>query len=297
MPDPYPATEADAQRSAKPATKSLLDRLLSLVRREPEDREGIKAILEAAHDRDLLDAESYAMIKGALAVSERTVDDIMVPRSRMDLLDITQPLQSLLSIVIETAHSRFPVFEGDRDNIVGILLAKDLLRCMLEPGIEVRSLVRPAVFIPESKRLNVLLRDFRASRNHLAVVIDEHGGIAGLVSMEDVLEQIVGEIEDEFDDADDSTVFAESENQWRVQATTDIDKFNDTFSVALPEDEYDSVGGWLSGELGRIPRRGDFAERDGLRIEVVRADARRALWLRVKRLPKSPSANSATIQE
>jgi magnesium and cobalt transporter len=297
MPDPYPATEADAQRSAKPATKSLLDRLLSLVRREPEDREGIKAILEAAHDRDLLDAESYAMIKGALAVSERTVDDIMVPRSRMDLLDITQPLQSLLSIVIETAHSRFPVFEGDRDNIVGILLAKDLLRCMLEPGIEVRSLVRPAVFIPESKRLNVLLRDFRASRNHLAVVIDEHGGIAGLVSMEDVLEQIVGEIEDEFDDADDSTVFAESENQWRVQATTDIDKFNDAFSVALPEDEYDSIGGWLSGELGRIPRRGDFAERAGLRIEVVRADARRALWLRVKRLPLSPSANSATTQE
>jgi magnesium and cobalt transporter len=285
MPDPYPANEADASRPQKPATKSLLDRLLSLVRREPEDREGIKAILEAAHERELLDAESYAMIKGALAVSERTVGDIMVPRSRMDLLDISQPLPYLLSTIIDTAHSRFPVYEGDRDNIVGILLAKDLLRCMLEPGIEVRSLVRPAVFIPEPKRLNVLLHEFRASRNHLAIVIDEHGGIAGLVSMEDVLEQIVGDIEDEFDDDEEATIFAESENQWRVQATTDIGKFNDIFSTTLPDHDYYSVGGWLSGHLGRIPRRGDFTERDGLRIEVVRADARRPLWLRVKRLP------------
>jgi magnesium and cobalt transporter len=296
MPDPYPATEADAHRSAKPANKSLLDRLLSIVRREPEDREGIKAVLEAAHERDLLDAESYAMIKGALAVSENTAGDIMVPRSRMDLLDISQPLQTLLPIVIETAHSRFPVYEDDRDNIVGILLAKDLLRCMLEPGLEVRSLVRPAVFIPESKKLNVLLRDFRVSRNHLAVVIDEHGGIAGLVSMEDVLEEIVGEIEDEFDD-NDATVFAESENQWRVQAATDIGKFNEAFSVALPDDDYDSIGGWLGGQLGRIPKRGDFTEQAGLRIEVVRADARRALWLRVKRLPTAASGNTATIQE
>jgi magnesium and cobalt transporter len=294
MPDPYPANGADTPRHTKPANKSLLDRLLSLVRREPEDREGIKAILEAAHERDLLDAESYAMIKGALAVSERTVGDIMVPRSRMDLLDISQPLPHLLSIIIDTAHSRFPVYEEDRDNIIGILLAKDLLRCMLEPGIEVRSLLRPAVFIPESKRLNILLRDFRESRNHLAIVIDEHGGIAGLVSMEDVLEEIVGDIEDEFDEDDEATIFAEGENQWRVQASTDIDKFNETFRVALPDDEYDSIGGWLGGELGRIPRRGDFAERDGLRFEVVRADPRRALWLRVKRLPRAASQTTSS---
>jgi magnesium and cobalt transporter len=291
MPDPYPANDADLPRQAKTPNKSLLDRLLSLVRREPEDREGIKAILEAAHERELLDAESYAMIKGALAVSERTVGDIMVPRSRMDLLDIAQPLPQLLSSIIDTAHSRFPVFEEDRDNIIGILLAKDLLRGMLEPDIEVRSLVRPAVFIPESKRLNILLHDFRESRNHLAIVIDEHGGIAGLITMEDVLEEIVGDIEDEFDEDDEATVFAEGDNQWRVLATTDIDKFNDTFGVSLPDDEYDSIGGWLGGELGRIPRRGDCAERDGLRFEVVRADPRRALWLRVKRLaPEAPQA-------
>ncbi|WP_033842146.1 HlyC/CorC family transporter [Bordetella bronchiseptica] len=283
MSDPYPATEAHAQRAAKSSPKSLLDRLLSLVRREPEDREGIKAILEAAHERALLDAESYAMIKGALAVSERTVADIMVPRSRMDLLDISQPLPQLLATIIETAHSRFPVYEDDRDNIIGILLAKDLLRYMLEPALDIRSLVRPAVFIPEVKRLNVLLREFRASRNHLAIVIDEHGGISGLVTMEDVLEQIVGDIEDEFDEDEEESIFPEGENQWRLTASTDISHFNATFATDLPDDEYDSVGGWLGGQLGRIPRRGDSADHDGLHIEVVRADARRALWLRVRR--------------
>ncbi|WP_033462842.1 HlyC/CorC family transporter [Bordetella bronchiseptica] len=283
MSDPYPATEARAQRAAKSSSKSLLDRLLSLVRREPEDREGIKAILEAAHDRELLDAESYAMIKGALAVSERTVADIMVPRSRMDLLDISQPLPQLLATIIETAHSRFPVYEDDRDNIIGILLAKDLLRYMLEPALDIRSLVRPAVFIPEVKRLNVLLREFRASRNHLAIVIDEHGGISGLVTMEDVLEQIVGDIEDEFDEDEEESIFPEGENQWRLTASTDISHFNATFATDLPDDEYDSVGGWLGGQLGRIPRRGDSADHDDLHIEVVRADARRALWLRVRR--------------
>jgi magnesium and cobalt transporter len=289
MLDPDSTSDANSSRAAKPASKSLLDRLLSLVRREPEDRESIKVLLDAAHQRQLLDAESYAMIKGALAVSERTVGDIMVPRSRMDLLDIAQPLPDLLPIIIETAHSRFPVFEGDRDNIIGILLAKDLLRCMLIPEIALRVLIRPAVFIPESKRLNVLLHDFRESRNHLAIVIDEHGGIAGLVSMEDVLEEIVGDIEDEFDEDEASTIFTEGDHQWRVQATTDIDKFNETFSTSLPEHEYDTVGGWLGSELGHIPRRGDTLERHGLRIEVIRADPRRALWLRVQR-PTAPLA-------
>ncbi|SAI65720.1 magnesium and cobalt efflux protein [Bordetella ansorpii] len=295
MSDPYPATDAPA-RNAK-SSKSLLDRVLGLVRREPEDREGIKAVLDAAHERQLIDAESYSMIKGALAVSELTVADIMVPRARMDLLDISQPLPQLLAIVIETAHSRFPVYEDDRDNIIGILLAKDLLRCMLEPGIELRALVRPAVFIPEAKRLNVLLRDFRASRNHQAIVIDEHGGISGLVTMEDVLEEIVGDIEDEYDEDDTASIIPEAENQWRLLAATEISHFNDTFQTDLPDDDYDSVGGWMGGELGRIPKRGDIAVRGDLRIEVIRADARRALWLRVRRLPQRPAAESATPAE
>jgi magnesium and cobalt transporter len=257
--------------------------LLSRVRREPEDREDIKAVLEASHRRELLDVESYKMIKGALAVSERTVGDIMVPRVHMDLLDVTQPLAALLASIIDTAHSRFPVFENDRDNIIGILLAKDLLRCILDPRIEIRTLVRPAVFIPEAKRLNVLLHEFRANRNHLAIVIDEHGGIAGLVTMEDVLEQIVGDIEDEFDTAAHATIFPEGNNLWRVMAATRILHFNETFATDLPDKDYDSVGGWLSGQLGRIPRCGDHTEHDGLRIEVLRGDARHAIWLRVQR--------------
>lgn len=291
MPDPYPA--ADSPASTHKSSKSLLDRVLSLVRREPEDREGIKTFLDAAHDRALLDAESYTMIKGALAVSERTVADIMVPRSRMDLLDVSQPLQQLLATIVETAHSRFPVYEDDRDNILGILLAKDLLRYMLDPSIELRSLIRPAIFIPEAKRLNVLLREFRSARNHIAIVIDEHGGISGLVTMEDVLEQIVGDIEDEFDEDEEESIFPEGENQWRMLASTEISHFNDTFSTQLPDDEYDSVGGWLGGKLGRIPRRGDTAEFGGFQFEVIRADPRRALWLGVRRAPQPARTDAA----
>ena len=285
MPDPDPSPEADATRDPKPANKSLIERLMSMMRREPEDRDAIITVLDTAHERNLLDSESYKMIKGALAFSEQTVGDIMVPRSRMDLLDISLPLPDLLARVIETAHSRFPVFEGDRDNVIGLILAKDLLRCVLEPQIDARTLVRPAVFIPESKRLNVLLREFRASRNHQAVVIDEHGGISGLVTMEDVLEQIVGAIEDEYDQDDADQIVTESENQWRVQASTDIDRFNDFFSVTVPDDDYDSIGGWLGGQLGQIPRRGDSMQHADLRIDVMRADSRRALWLRVRRMP------------
>ncbi|MVW70869.1 HlyC/CorC family transporter [Bordetella sp. 15P40C-2] len=292
MSDPYPTTEAHASRAPKP-TKSLLDRMLALVRRrEPEDREGIKAVLDAAHDRHLLDVEAYGMIKGALAVSERTVADIMVPRSRMDLLDVSLSVPQLVALIIDAGHSRFPVYEDDRDNIIGILLAKDLLRSMLDPSIELRSLVRPAVFIPETKRLNVLLREFRASHNHLAIVIDEHGGISGLVTMEDVLEQIVGDIEDEFDEEDEQSIFPEGENQWRLMAATEISHFNEAFQTDLPDDEYDSVGGWVGGQLGRIPRRGDSATHGDIVIEVIRADARRALWLRAKRNPAA-HANGA----
>ena len=293
MSDPYPAADANA-RPAKASGKSLIDRVLSLVRREPEDREGIKSFLDAAHERNLLDAEAYSMIKGALAVSERTVADIMVPRPRMDLLDIAQPLPQLLAAIIEAAHSRFPVYENDRDNIIGILLAKDLLRCMLQPDLDIRSLLRPAMFIPEAKRLNVLLHDFQQGSIHQAIVIDEHGGITGLVTMEDVLEEIVGDIEDEFDEDDEESIFPEGENQWRLMASTQISHFNEVFHTDLPDDEYDSVGGWLGGMVGRIPKRGDSAAYGDLRIEVIRADSRRALWLRARRLPQARSAPADT---
>lgn len=281
MSDPYPAAESIAP-SAKSNRPRLLDRLMSLVRREPEDREGIMAVLDAARERELIDQDAYSMLKGALAVSEQTAVDIMVLRARMDLLDVSQPISTLMPQIIEAAHSRFPVFEGSRDNIIGVVMTKDLLRYVVNPELTLRDLVRPAVFIPETKRLNVLLQEFRSNRNHIAVVIDEHGGITGLVTLEDVLEQIVGAIEDEYDVDGVKTIFPDGVDAWRILATTEIDMFNETLGVSLPEGEYDTVGGWLAHELGHIPKRGDVCQHGELRIEVMRADARRALWLKAK---------------
>src|SRR5690554_7210753 len=223
------------------------------------------------------------MISGAIEVANQTVADIMVPRSKMDMLDISKPLAEVLPEIIETGHSRFPVYEDDKDNIVGILLAKDLLLTITNPAIDLRPLIRPAVFIPESKRLNVLLHEFRNNRNHLAIVVNEHGGTAGLVTMEDVLEQIVGDIEDEFDEEAEKTIFQAGPDSWRVMALTEIPDFNEAFHTNLPNDDFDTVGGWLASELGHIPRRGDVAQLDGISITVVRADAKRALWLHVQR--------------
>ena len=282
MSDPYPAAESTTD-SAKASPPRLIDRLLSLVRREPEDREGIMTVLDAARARNLIDSDSYSMLKGALAVSEQTVMDVMVPRARMDLLDVSESIADLLPDIIETAHSRFPVFEESRDNIIGIAMTKDLLRHLIDPSLTLRDLVRPAVFIPETKRLNVLLQEFRSNRNHIAVVIDEHGGITGLVTLEDILEQIVGEIEDEYDVAGEQTIFSDGAQAWRVLATTEIQAFNTALNTNLPDGDYDTVGGWLAHALGRIPHRGDFCLHKDLRVEVMRADSRRALWLRVKR--------------
>lgn len=280
MSEPIPP---DAEpRPAKISSKSLLNKLISLIRPEPEDREDIKAVLEAAHDRQVLDGEAYAMISGALEVANQTVADIMVPRSKMDMLDISKPLAELLPEIIETGHSRFPIYENDRDNIVGILLAKDLLLNITNPAIDLRPLVRPAVFIPETKRLNVLLHDFRSSRNHLAIVIDEHGGTSGLITMEDVLEQIVGDIEDEYDEEAEKTIFQTGTNNWRAMGITEIDVFNRAFNTNLPNDDYDTLGGWLTAELGRIPKRGDSINFQGLNITVVGADAKRVLWLHIE---------------
>ncbi len=295
MSDPQPAAESSTD-SAKSSPPRLIDRLLSLVRREPEDREGIMTVLDAARARNLIDSDSYSMLKGALAVSEQTVVDVMVPRARMDLLDVSESIAELLPDIIETAHSRFPVFEESRDNIIGIAMTKDLLRHLVDPSLTLRDLVRPAVFIPETKRLNVLLQEFRSKRNHIAVVIDEHGGITGLVTLEDVLEQIVGEIEDEYDVAGEQTIFSDGAQAWRVLATTEIEAFNSALNTKLPDGDYDTVGGWLAHALGRIPHRGDFCLHKDLRIEVMRADSRRALWLRVKRRLLNDNTTPAKVE-
>ena len=272
-PEPHPL---------KTSAKSLFARLVSLIRPEPEDREDIMAVLEAAHDRQVLDSEAFAMISGALDVANKTVADIMVPRSKMDMLNINEPLSDTLRQIIETGHSRFPIYEDDRDNIIGILLAKDLLLTITNPAVDLRALVRPPVFVPETKRLNVLLHDFRSSRNHLAVVIDEHGGTAGLVTMEDVLEQIVGDIEDEYDEEAEKTIFQTGTNSWRAMGITEIYDFNRAFGTDLPDHDFDTVGGWLAAEMDRIPKRGDTISYQGLNITVVGANAKRVLWLHIQ---------------
>jgi magnesium and cobalt transporter len=206
----------------------------------------------------------------------------------MDVIDIAEPPEQWIDYVIETAHSRFPVIEGSRDHVIGILLAKDLLRYYRDQEFDVRGALRPAVFIPESKPLNVLLRDFRANRNHIALVVDEYGGVAGLITIEDVLEQIVGDIEDEYDfDESEDAIIAEDDGRSRVKALTEVAQFNEAFGAHFPEDEFDTIGGIVTDRFGRVPKRGEAVEIHGLRFEVLRADARQANLFLVNRVPKT----------
>jgi magnesium and cobalt transporter len=287
--------------SSRPSThhphKSFFERLTAFIFREPESREDLLEALQEAHSRNLLDADALSMIEGVLQVSELRARDLMVPRSQMDMVDAAQPVDAWIGRVIETAHSRFPVYEGNRDHVIGILLAKDLLRYYTEEDFDLRSMLRPAVFIPESKPLNVLLRDFRANRNHMAIVVDEYGGVAGLITIEDVLEQIVGDIEDEydFDEAADNIV-AEKGDRFRVKGLTEIDAFNEAFGTTFSDEEFDTIGGLVTDHFGRVPRRGDAMEIDGLRFEVLRADPRQVHLLQVIRLPKTVAREFAEAE-
>ncbi len=262
---------------------SVLDRISAFLMREPEDREQLLHLLHSAHERDLLDADALAMIEGVLQVSEMQARDIMIPRSQMDVIDISESPAQFIPMVIQTAHSRFPVIGENRDNIIGILLAKDLLRFYAgEEEFNVREMLRPAVFIPESKPLNVLLKEFRASRNHIAIVVDEYGGVAGLVTIEDVLEQIVGDIEDEHDvDEVDEKIVEERGGQYRVKALTEITDFNAVFGTDYSDEEFDTIGGLVLQRFGRIPKRGEQVSFDNLRFKVLRADSRRMHLLQV----------------
>lgn len=265
---------------------SLLERLSALLMREPGDRSELTQLLRSAYSRNLLDADALSIIEGALTVSEMAVRDIMVPRAQVDFIDINEPVEKFVKQVIATAHSRFPVIDQNRDDVIGVLLAKDLLRFYAgEEEFNVREMLRPAVFVPEAKRLNVLLREFRASRNHMAIVIDEYGGVAGLVTIEDVLEQIVGDIEDEydFDEASDN-ILPEPGGRHRVKAITQIADFNSAFGTRFPEEGADTIGGFVIKHLGRLPKRGESVVMEGLRFQVLRADSRRVYTLLVDRL-------------
>ncbi len=269
-----------------------IERLTALLLREPEDRAQLVQILHNAHERQLLDADALTIIEGALAASETRVADIMIPRAQMGVIDVNAPFADILPAVVATAHSRFPVIDGDRDDVLGILLAKDLLRVRDEADFVLRDWLRPAVFIPESKRLNVLLREFRVSRNHMAIVVDEFGSVAGLVTIEDVLEQIVGDIADEYDfDETHDNIRRDSAGRYRVKAHTTIADFNAAFATHFSDAEFDTVGGLLLGHLGYVPKRNESVVIDGLHFQVLRADSRRLYTLLVD--PPSPAENGA----
>jgi magnesium and cobalt transporter len=277
---------SDADETAAPS-RTLLDRLSQVFMGEPATRQDLIEILRAAEKRDLLDRDSLDMLEGVFGVSEMKVRDIMVPRSQMDVVDKNSPPAEYLPPVIESGHSRFPLIDGDKDKVIGILLAKDLLRYFQldkkkRAHFNLHDMLRPAVFVPESKRLNVLLREFRANRNHMAIVVDEYGGVAGLVTIEDVLEQIVGEIRDEYDlDADDVMIVERRGGEFIVKALTPLEDFNTRFQTVLPRGEIDTVGGLVMATLGHVPRRGERLELEGLRFEVLRADSRRIHLLKV----------------
>jgi len=271
-----------------PARPSLLERLSALLMREPSDREQLVELLRSAYSRNLLDADALSIIEGALNVSEMQVRDIMIPRAQVDFIDINEPVESFIPQVMATAHSRFPVIDQNRDDVIGVLLAKDLLRHYAgEEEFNVREMLRPAVFVPEAKRLNVLLREFRASRNHMAIVVDEYGGIAGLVTIEDVLEQIVGDIEDEYDfDETEDNILVDRSGRYRVKAVTEIGGFNNHFNTNFSDDDFDTVGGMVVKRFGRLPKRGESIAIDGYTFQVLRADSRKIHSLLVDK-PKS----------
>jgi magnesium and cobalt transporter len=267
-----------------PPKQSLLERLSSLLLREPEDREQLVQLLHAAFERRILDADALSMIEGVLQVSETRVADVMIPRSQMDMIDAAESPERFIPFVIETAHSRFPVYEDNRDNVIGILLAKDLLRFYAEEEFDFRDMLRPAVFVPESKRLNVLLKEFRANRNHIAIVVDEYGGVAGIVTIEDVIEQIIGDIEDEYDfDETEDNILADRNGRFRVKAVTEIADFNERFGTRFADDDHDTVGGLVLSRFGRLPKRGETVVIEGLAFQVLRADSRKVHSLLVER--------------
>ena len=267
---------------------TLLERIGAILMREPEDREQLVELLRSAHERNLIDADALSMIEGALQVSEMQVRDIMVPRAQMELVELHATPEEILPQIIESGHSRFPVCAQNKDDIVGILLAKDLLRHFAGQEFNLRQMLRPAVFVPESKRLNVLLRDFRRNRNHMAIVVDEYGGVAGLLTIEDVLEQIVGEIEDEYDfDETEANILLDRNGMYRVKAQTEIAGFNETFGTQFSDEDYDTIGGLLLSRFGRLPKRGEEIEFDNLKFRVQRADSRRLHSLLVEKL-KAP---------
>ena len=266
--------------------KSWVDKISHLLTGEPQDVEDLLEILREARSNRLLDTDALSMIEGVLQVSQMRVRDIMIPRVQMVVVPRDAELETILPLAVEFGHSRFPVIEEDRTKVVGVLMAKDLLaHALANKNLKVEEIMRPANVVPESKRLNVLLKEFRTNRNHMAIVVDEYGQAAGLVTIEDVLEQIVGEIEDEYDDEDDESYISQrNENEFMIKALTPMEEFDDYFSTHLATDEYDTVGGFIVNQLEHMPKKGESLVVDNFRFEVIRSDNRRVHLVKLKKL-------------
>ncbi len=276
--------------------RTWVERLGQALQGELRDREQLLVVLNEAHKNNVIDHEAFNMIDGALQVAEMQVRDIMIPRSQMIVLEMDSSEEELLDMVVASAHSRFPVVGDSKDEVVGILLAKDLLPHLtsaVDKKLNVRDVLRPAVFIPESKRLNVLLKEFRSTRNHIAIVVDEYGGVAGMVTIEDVLEQIVGEIEDEHDFDEDTYIFEHTKDRATVKAITPVEDFNEHFKVDFSDDEFDTIGGIVMNALGHVPKRGETVVIEGLEFKILRATNRRISLLEISSTSQS-SNNEAT---
>ena len=284
MSDPYPARHVEREDK-----RSFLQKLAEFIHPGPDSTDELIETLAEAEDNQIINNESRLMLEGVIRMADMTASDVMLAAPRMDLLNIEDPVDELLHQVIDTGHSRFPVYEGERDNIIGILLAKDLLKLQRAPELNIRALLRPAVFVPESKGLNDLLRQFRDNRNHLAIVIDEYGRTAGLITIEDVLEQMVGEIEDEFDIAEDAgDIFGLPDRSFRVSGDTAIERVDEAFGVDLrqarqaeDDHDFDTLGGLIAHEMGHVPHRGESFELAGLRFVVLHTRAGAVRWFKV----------------
>ncbi|WP_295857591.1 transporter associated domain-containing protein [uncultured Xylophilus sp.] len=291
MSDPHPA------RLEKEDKRTFLQKVAEFIHPAPESKEELIGVIASAEDHDVIGAESRLMLEGVIRMSDMTAGDVMVAAPRMDLVDIDAPPDALMHLVIDTAHSRFPVFSGERENIIGILLAKDLLKLQRAPELNIRALLRPAVFVPESKGLNDLLREFRGNRNHLAIVIDEFGRVAGLITIEDVLEQIVGEIEDEFDIAENAgDIYALADRTYRVSGDTPVERVAEAFDVAIaptdPDDEFDTIGGLIAHEMGHVPKRGERHVLAGLQFLVMHTKGGAVRWFKVSPAPADTAASA-----
>ncbi|AMO69522.1 MAG: magnesium and cobalt transporter [Zhongshania aliphaticivorans] len=281
---------SEDRSSNDPSDKSWIEKIAHAFSSEPKTREDLFELLAVAKQNEVIDDDAISIVEGAMHISDMQAREIMIPRPQMVVLKADQPLSELLPIIVDTGHSRYPVIGDTLDNVLGILLSKDLLPLLWKTpnseDIDIRDILRPATLVPESKRLNVLLRDFREKRHHMAVVIDEYGGAAGLITIEDILEQIVGDIEDEYDEDDDLPIRKITDNDFVVQALTPIDDFNDYFNAKLSDEEFDTIGGLLLKSFGYLPSRNEVARLDDFEFKVVNADNRQIHLLRMRSLAK-----------